>query len=732
MAELIDQNDGVGRTLIGFVGEDNTISGLGGDDLLIGAERDDIFYGGAGNDTFFGGGGSDLFFFEYSDSLLDPLRGIDRIGAGLNALDRIDVSRLGDGGRFPDPATYGIGELDTLRAIASTIFSSGGGTELRLDWDGAALIIENAGSVSEIADAFILGTAVSDDVMVLGALSDWRVGGRGNDFIGGEGGNDVLFGEQDRDTVTGGDGNDRLYGGTGDDTVAGDGGSDTLFGGDGDDTLADVAGGARMTGGFGADLFRISSNGTNTVSDFNLSQGDVVDLSLRGVGEFDTVRLLESTAAGGRGFTFGNGGIVLEGVFAFSAAMFNFSTEDTATRVRLGRQDSTFAYGLGNDSVLGGNGVNRLFGEQGNDTLGGGGGDDLLAGGTGNDIVNGGNGRDLLFGGDGLDMLNGGDGDDNVFGSTGADVLRGGAGRDTLTGGQGDDVYYIGNEGPGRDIDIIVEAGTRDGGIDTVIVASDSYTMVDGVENVIALPTEITRTRAAQVLEVLLTPFAALVFPSFFYTTEFLESLDGVDITGNALNNRIDGDSLSGRQSLLGEGGNDVINGLGGIDEIFGGRGNDNLAGGAGNDTPTGGIGRDTLSGGSGNNVMFGGSGDDMFVFETRGRSGRDLDRIYDFGGGDFLAFDNTVFTELTGEGGRSIGRGQFVAGTEAADRDDRVIYDQATGRLFYDADGRGGAAQVLVAEVFGDFRFVNVIGGGLDYQGRNPPALTHLDILIY
>ena len=38
------------------------------------------------------------------------------------------------------------------------------------------------------------------------------------------------------------------------------------------------------------------------------------------------------------------------------------------------------------------------------------------------------------------------------------------------------------------------------------------------------------------------------------------------------------------------------------------------------------------------------------------------------------------------------------MTGTSAQDADDRIIYDAATGQLYYDADGSGSGAQVLFA----------------------------------
>jgi Ca2+-binding RTX toxin-like protein len=62
-----------------------------------------------------------------------------------------------------------------------------------------------------------------------------------------------------------------LFGNAGNDTIMGGSGSDLLVGGTGNDTL---------TGGLGADTFRFSKfeTGQDTITDFNLGQGDKIDL----------------------------------------------------------------------------------------------------------------------------------------------------------------------------------------------------------------------------------------------------------------------------------------------------------------------------------------------------------------------------------------------------------------------------------------------------------------------
>ncbi len=69
---------------------------------------------------------------------------------------------------------------------------------------------------------------------------------------------------------TGGD--DTLRGGAGNDTILGQEGNDQIWGGIGDDTLY---------GGSGADdfLFEAINNGTDTIKDFSIAEGDALDLS---------------------------------------------------------------------------------------------------------------------------------------------------------------------------------------------------------------------------------------------------------------------------------------------------------------------------------------------------------------------------------------------------------------------------------------------------------------------
>lgn len=125
------------------------------------------------------------------------------------------------------------------------------------------------------------------DVLLDGSDSDTSFGGQnagvasvgadgfsryrdGIEYIYGEGGNDVAYGNYGSDVLVGGTGNDKLFGGQENDTLSGGLGQDTLNGNKGDDLLV---------GGSGGDIFVMAGSGNDTISDFNASEGDVIDVS---------------------------------------------------------------------------------------------------------------------------------------------------------------------------------------------------------------------------------------------------------------------------------------------------------------------------------------------------------------------------------------------------------------------------------------------------------------------
>jgi Ca2+-binding RTX toxin-like protein len=120
------------------------------------------------------------------------------------------------------------------------------------------------------------------------------------------------------------------------------------------------------------------------------------------------------------------------------------------------------------------------------------------------------------------------------------------------------------------------------------------------------------------------------------------------------------------------------------------------LVGGAGGDTLRGGNGNDKLNGGLGQDRLNGGGGGDAFVFNAA-PAGANRDAILDYNvADDTIQLENAVFSGL-GVAGALIA-GKFHTGAAAHDATDRIIYDSANGRLYFDADGTGAIAKIWFA----------------------------------
>ena len=148
--------------------------------------------------------------------------------------------------------------------------------------------------------------------------------------------------------------------------------------------------------------------------------------------------------------------------------------------------------------------------------------------------------------------------------------------------------------------------------------------------------------------------------------------------------------------TVFGEDGNDSLSGGAAIDRLDGGIGNDTLMGNGGNDVINGQGDNDRIFGGLGVDTLTGGLGIDIFVFNTvPSSSNRDV--VTDFSHvNDTIQLENAIFKIP----GTSLASAYFYAGTKAHDANDRIIYNQATGALYYDSDGTGSHAQVQFATI--------------------------------
>jgi Ca2+-binding RTX toxin-like protein len=306
---------------------------------------------------------------------------------------------------------------------------------------------------------------------------------------------------------------------------------------------------------------------------------------------------------------------------------------------------------------------------------------------------------DLISGGPEADSLAGLGGDDTIYGEAGADTIDGGSGGDVMIGGDGADTYYVDDSG-----DSVMESRNWIG--EDLVYASVDFRM--GSSHIEKL---------------------------YLVDDAILGAGNGLanEIRGNAQNNILDGGKNN--DTLMGGAGNDtyLVRSPGDVVVEAAGRGfadtvkafrayeltanvewlylqtlrnadGKGVAGinGIGNELDNTIVGNpfdNTIIGRIGNDVLKGQAGADTFVFDRAIGEGN-VDRIIDFNvneadEGDLLKMKGSIF------GGLAVGvldADYFVAGTAATDADDRFIFDSASGRLWLDADGAGGAAQELIA----------------------------------
>ena len=597
------------------------------------------------------------------------------VGANTIALTVAQFNALG-ALAFNAGATVTVTSLTT--AGNDTVTGSGGADNI----DGLAGndSINGAGG-----DDSLLG-GLGNDTLIGGAGENTINGGDGNDSITGGDEGDSLIGGTGNDTIIGGDSEDDISGGTGNDSITSGDDDDTVSGGDGNDTVAAGAGNDSINGGNGNDSIT-GAAGTDEL--FGDAGNDTID----GGADDDTI-------SGGTG----NDSLLGD---ANDDSIDGGDGNDT---INGGADADTLNGGIGNDSILGGiggdqlngdAGADRLFGDAGSDTLDGGadadrlfGGDgtDTLTGGAGNDFIygdddvltvdGGGEGADSITGGDGADQIFGGAGDDDINGNAGADIIQGGSGSDTISGGTENDRIYgddtilsadaageAADEISGGDGNDIIYAGggddsvDGDAGIDLIHGGSggDTINGGDGADRL--------------------------------YGDDAILSVDAAGEGADEING---GD---GNDFIYGGAGADSLNGDDDNDFIFGGTGGDIITGGNGVDQLRGEAGNDIIHGDAGSDLIYGGAGDDVFVFDTA--IGVDIDRLVDFSqsgtnGNDSIHLDNDIFTALGAAG--ALAAGNFVNGTAAADANDFIIYQQSTGKLWYDADGNGAGAAVQIA----------------------------------
>ncbi|MEQ1620531.1 MAG: calcium-binding protein [Methylococcales bacterium] len=724
--------------------QDNVIIGNAGTNVLNALAGNDTLDGGKGTDTLIGGLGDDIYIINSKTDKLIELsdEGIDTVKSSVSySLVDTDGKKGINGGNIENLMLTGTANIDaTGNALSNNLLGNSGNNVLN---GGAGVDTLNGGtgsdtylinssiehSQAEIADT---GSAVGDidevrfdgtslaptDTLILyaGDTGIERVvinasklalnidaskvknaltivGNAAINILGGTIYNDILDGGAGADFLIGGDGDDTYLVDNHGDKITEGSGTDTVNSSLDDYTLGDdienltlIKGGIRGTGNKFNNI--IIGNSAN-----NIIEGGAGDDTLNGAAGNDIYLINTANDHKNKGEIKDTAGIDEVRFDTTEASTLVLFADDTGiekvvigTGIKLAADTTgTLAINIDASSVLtaltliGNAGNNSLIGTDKNDILDGGEGEDILIGGKGNDTYVVDSLGDSIVDSDGIDtvmtalddytlssnlenvtlmdgalnmtgneldniitgnaasnFLNGAAGDDTLIGGAGDDILNGGIGIDDLQGGLGNDTYNIELTAAGALEDDFTE--NSNAGIDTIQLLGAStnllavtITLDKNIENINAGGTGKSR----------------------------------LNFKGNELANK-----------LVGNDAGNVIDGLAGDDELIGGKGNDQLLGRDGKDTLTG------------------GAGDDVFIFNSTLNKLTNVDTITDFTSGqDKIYLSTSVFSAAGGAG--KLSSDFFIKGTVAKDNNDHIIYDTATGKVYYDSDGTGSTAQV-------------------------------------
>ncbi len=293
-----------------------------------------------------------------------------------------------------------------------------------------------------------------------------------------------------------------------------------------------------------------------------------------------------------------------------------------------------------------------------------------------------------------IENAKGGKGNDILVGNDGANVLTGGGGNDSLNGQGGIDAANYANAAAGVTVSLAITVAQATGG-----AGSDTLA---GLENLIgsAYADTLIGNAAANIL---LGGGGndSLDGGGGVDTASYAGAAAGVTLslaigtaqaTGGA-----GADTLARFENLLGGAYADTLTGNFAGNTLWGGGGSDRLNGNGGNDVLSGQGGNDTLGGGQGNDQLWGGAGADFFVFSTALNATSNVDVIRDYSvADDTIRVAHAIFTQAGAIG--PLDSGAFQRSAAALDTSDRIIYQAASGALFYDADGTGATAQIRFA----------------------------------
>jgi Ca2+-binding RTX toxin-like protein len=709
-------------------------NGTSGNDDIDGTAGQDLINGFAGDDDLSGAGGPDLIFGWAGSDTLDGGDGDDYLSLSIGGLDQLL------GGAGSDTISLG---LDSLAPPGSNATLSGGiGNDF--------FFVQIGGSRDAVIQA---DAGDGDDEFLLNGFPTMEVTlGSGQDV--------VALSDQPHTfdirplVIT--------------DFATGNGGDRLKW----DEFLSNVfTNYDRRSNPFATGHARLVEDGADTLLQFDFD-GSGSDWGFVDYFRLEGVAAADLTAFNLSGYP-SDGSAPAGMTVTGTAGRDDIETFAGDDEIDAGADQDQVVAGPGDDIVEGGDGADILYGVAGDDSLDGGEGDDNITGGYGVDTIAGGSGNDWMNGGHGADEMTGGAGNDEyVVDNAGDEVIEtSGGGSDSVQSfityvlpAEVENLYLLfgATNGFGNDLANTIHgnlgANRLDGagGADQMygFGGDDLYIVNAAGDRVFEIPGEGTDTVRSSVTHILSDNVEHLVLTGGGNINATGNGLAN-SLSGNNGNNRLDGragaDVMAGGKGHDlyvvnhpldkvvegGSSGNDtvesavsyrlpvhfeklILTGVLGYDgrgnaaanTITGNAGGNLLSGGSGNDIIAGGGGNDRLIGGAGMDSLRGGAGDDRFFFNVApGAANAD-------GMVDFAAADDAIYllrSVFTGTGANgTLSASAFHQGAAAADAGDRIVYNAATGNIFYDADGTGAAAASL---------FATVAAG---------TALSHVDFVIY
>ncbi len=493
-----------------------TLYGGEGNDTITGSHFGDHIAGGSGNDTLFGLDGEDHIYGDAGfnvdistrlDLSTQILTVVNIADAGIDNLDTSDSLALGN-----DVIDAGLGD-DIVIADKGWIHQADGVNRILSTTRTDITDVTNAGFVAGGLDT-VFGNA-GNDIIFGGQGSDTLSGGNGpegasiatqdNDVLIGDmgtvklvsaeisqvfttdsnqGAADNIYGDEGHDIILAGAGSDYVESGQGNDTVLGDFGDVDLRNGVvllktedgdqpdyGDDEIHLGSGNDRVLAGLGGDTVTSESGNTDVIADngylnYN-AQGHLIDANTSdaslGGDDNITLGLGDNTLLGGNGsdtMTTAGGNDHIIG----DNGQFLYDELGILTQAKT----SDLAQGA-DDVIDAGDGVNLVLGGQGNDSI---------TTGDGNDVVIGDNGQINLVDGirrevfstdttnttGGNDVISLGAGEDQAIAGVGSDQVTNLSGETIIIGDDG----LINSDATGRYV-LAKTGNTTIGGNDTVL-----------------------------------------------------------------------------------------------------------------------------------------------------------------------------------------------------------------------------------------------------------------------